>query len=165
MELLRLMGLCALCLLPILVLRKNAPEQALLLVLAIAAVVTARVLALAAPLLEEYGFTSYRTVGEGETVTDQTPLGGAIVPNNAEIILYMGEEKPDDLCSVPYVVGMTASKANEAITNAGLIMKVTGATGESSSTVIAISQNYAEGTQLEAGSVVEVRFGDTSVLD
>ncbi len=53
MELLCLMGLCALCLLPILVLRKNAPEQALLLVLAIAAVVTARVLALAAPLLEQ----------------------------------------------------------------------------------------------------------------
>lgn len=53
MEMLRLMGLCALCLLPILVLRKNAPEQALLLVLAIAAVVTARVLALAAPLLEQ----------------------------------------------------------------------------------------------------------------
>lgn len=53
MELLRLMGLCALCSLPILVLRKNAPEQALLLVLAIAAVVTARVLALAAPLLEQ----------------------------------------------------------------------------------------------------------------
>ena len=53
MELLRLMGLCALCLLPILVLRKNAPEQALLLVLAIGAVVLARVLALAAPLLEQ----------------------------------------------------------------------------------------------------------------
>ena len=53
MELLQLMGLCALCLLPILVLRKNAPEQALLLVLAIGAVVLARVLALAAPLLEQ----------------------------------------------------------------------------------------------------------------
>ena len=77
----------------------------------------------------------------------------------------MGEEKPDDLCAVPYVVGMTASKANEAITNAGLIMKVTGATDQSSSAVIAISQNYAEGAQLEAGSAVEVRFGDTSVLD
>ena len=119
----------------------------------------------AAARLEEYGFTSYRTVGEGETVTDQTPLGGAIVPNNAEIILYMGEEKPNTLCTVPYVVGMSASKANEAITNAGLIMKVTGAVDGSSSTVIAISQDYAEGAQLEAGSVVEVRFGDTSVRD
>lgn len=52
MELLRLMGLCALCLLPVMVLRGKNPEQALLLVLAIAAVVLGRVLALAAPLLE-----------------------------------------------------------------------------------------------------------------
>ncbi len=52
MELLRLMGLCALCLLPVMVLRGKNPEQALLLVLAIAAVVLGRVVALAAPLLE-----------------------------------------------------------------------------------------------------------------
>lgn len=53
MELLRLMGLCAVCLLPVMVLRKKSPEQALLLALAIVAVVMARVLALAAPLLEQ----------------------------------------------------------------------------------------------------------------
>lgn len=52
MELLRLMGLCALCLLPVMVLRGKNPEQALLLVLAIAAVVLGRMLALTAPLLE-----------------------------------------------------------------------------------------------------------------
>ena len=52
MELLRLMGLCALCLLPVMVLRGKNPEQALLLMLAIAAVVLGRVLALTAPLLE-----------------------------------------------------------------------------------------------------------------
>lgn len=52
MELLRLMGLCALCLLPVMVLRGKNPEQALLLVLVIAAVVLGRVLALTAPLLE-----------------------------------------------------------------------------------------------------------------
>ena len=115
--------------------------------------------------LTEYGFDSYKVVGDGETVTDQTPLGGAIVPNNAQIILYMGEEKPDTLCTMPYVVGMSASKANEAITNAGLIMKVSGATNQSGNTVVATSQAYAEGAQLAAGTVVEVRFGDTSVLD
>ena len=52
MELLRLMGLCALCLLPVMVLRGKNPEQALLLVLAIAAVVLGLVVALATPLLE-----------------------------------------------------------------------------------------------------------------
>ena len=33
-------------------------------------------------------------LGDGATVTDQTPAGGAIVPTGAEIILYMGAEKP-----------------------------------------------------------------------
>lgn len=47
------MGLCALCLLPLAVLRRHTPEQALLLTLAAAAVVLARLLALAAPLLEQ----------------------------------------------------------------------------------------------------------------
>ena len=46
------MGLCALCLLPLAVLRRHTPEQALLLTLAAAAVVLARLLSLAAPLLE-----------------------------------------------------------------------------------------------------------------
>ena len=115
--------------------------------------------------LNEYGFTKYKVVGDGETVTDQTPLGGRIVPANAEIILYMGEEKPDTLCTVPNVVGLTASKANVALSDAGLIMKVTGNTNQGSSTVVAINQSEAAGTQLAAGSVVEVRFGDTSIAD
>ena len=37
--------------------------------------------------LADLGFT-FRTVGDGDTVTDQTPAGGAIVPGNASIILY-----------------------------------------------------------------------------
>ena len=48
----------------------------------------------AAAKLAEYGFTSYRAVGDGETVTDQTPPAGRIVPLGAEIILYMGAENP-----------------------------------------------------------------------
>ena len=108
---------------------------------------------------------AYRTVGNGETVTDQTPAGGAIVPNNATIVLYLGEEKPDTLCTVPNVVGKTASEANRMLTNAGLIMKVAGATSSSSGNVYAISQSQAAGTQLAAGEVVTVQFGDSSVLD
>lgn len=53
MELLRLALLCAVCLLPVLVLRGRSPEQAFLLILAIAAVVLARVLALTAPALAQ----------------------------------------------------------------------------------------------------------------
>ena len=70
--------------------------------------------------MDSAGF-AYRTVGNGETVTDQTPAGGAIVPNNA--------------------------------------------TSSSSGNVYAISQSQAAGTQLAAGEVVTVQFGDSSVLD
>ena len=114
--------------------------------------------------LESVGF-AYKTVGDGATVTDQTPAGGAIIPNNASVILYLGAEKSDDLCTVPNVVGKTASEANKALTNAGLIMKVSGATTVSSGNVHAISQSAAPGSELAAGSVVTVQFGDTSVLD
>ena len=114
--------------------------------------------------LENAGF-SYKTVGDGDTVTDQTPVGGAIVPNNASIILYLGAEKSDEPCTVPNVVGLSAAEANKAMTNAGLIMKVAGATTSSSGNVHAISQSISSGTEVEAGTVVTVQFGDNSVLD
>lgn len=118
----------------------------------------------AAAKLKEEGF-SCRTVGDGETVTDQTPLGGAIVPNNAEIILYLGAEKSTELCIVPNVVGDSAAAANRKLTDAGLIMSVSGATGGSSASVRAISQSEMPGTEVAAGTVVRVQFSDSSVTD
>ena len=112
-------------------------------------------------VLESAGF-SCKTVGSGETVTDQTPAGGAIVPNNANIILYLGAEKPNAPCTVPNVVGKTAAQANQALTDAGLIMKVAGATSATSGNVFAISQDKEAGTELKAGSVVTVQFGSQS---
>lgn len=53
MELLKLAALCAACVLPVALLRKDAPEQSLLLAAAVLAVVLARCLALAAPVAEE----------------------------------------------------------------------------------------------------------------
>ena len=114
----------------------------------------------AAAKLAEYGFANYRTVGEGAEVTDQTPAGGAIVPANAEIILYMGEEKSTELAVVPNVVGMTPAEVNRALVNAGLILKSTGAAGESG--VKAISQSLPPDTQTAQGTVVTVQMGQTS---
>ena len=111
----------------------------------------------AAAKLASYGFNNYRTVGDGATVTDQTPLGGAIVPASAEIILYMGAEKSTDLCTVPNVVGLSATQANTALANAGLIMKTTGA-GSSSARVI--SQSLEANAQVAAGTVVTVQMGE-----
>ena len=113
----------------------------------------------AAEKLAGYGFASYRTVGDGGTVTDQTPAGGAIVPTGAEIILYMGEEKSDELRTVPNVTGMSADEANRALVNAGLIMKATGSSGSGAKV---ISQSLASGTETAAGTVVTVQMGTMS---
>ena len=114
----------------------------------------------AAERLKSYGFTSYRTVGSGETVTDQTPLGGAIVPAAAEIILYMGEEKSTEPCKVPNVVGLSAAEANRALASAGLIMRSTGASG--SDGIKAMSQSIPPETEVSPGTVVTVQMGQTA---
>ena len=113
----------------------------------------------AAEKLSSYGFASYRTIGDGETVSDQTPAGGAIVPTGAEIILYMGEEKSNELCIVPNVVGLSADACNSALVNAGLIMKATGSSGSGAKV---ISQSYVSGTEVTAGTVVTVQMGSMS---
>lgn len=109
--------------------------------------------------LASYGFSSYRTIGDGDTVTDQTPAGGAIVPTGAEILLYMGAEKSGDPCIVPSVMGMSADEANRALVNAGLIMKATGSSGRGAKV---ISQNLAPDTEAAAGTVVTVQMGTMS---
>jgi len=114
--------------------------------------------------LKTIGFGS-RVVGDAGRVTDQTPAGGAIVPNNAEIILYCGEEKSDELCIVPNVIGDSASVANQKLTNAGLIMSVSGATNRSSASVRAVSQSESPGREVAAGTVVRVQLSDSSVTD
>ena len=115
----------------------------------------------AAAKLKEYGFTAYRTVGNGDMVTDQTPLGGAIIPVGAEVILYMGAEKSNEPCTVPNVMGLTAAQANKKLVDAGLIMKATGASGDNKGVKV-ISQSMAEGTQVAAGTVITIQMGQTS---
>lgn len=107
----------------------------------------------------------YRTVGDGDTVTDQVPAVGAKVPNTAEIVLYLGAEKPEGSVKVPNVNGMSAERANAAITNAGLYMKATGATSTHGSSIVAVKQNVAEGAAVQRGSVIEVEFRDLNALD
>lgn len=53
MELLKLAALCTVCVLPVVLLRKKTPEQALLLTVAVLVTVAVRCLSLTVPLLEE----------------------------------------------------------------------------------------------------------------
>ena len=108
---------------------------------------------------------SYKIVGDGSTITDQTPAGGAIIPGKSSVILYANEKKPTDKCVVPHLIGKTPSEANTSATAAGLLIRFSGTTGSESSSIRVLSQSIDEGTEVDAGTVITVQLGDTSVTD
>ena len=92
-------------------------------------------------------------------------LGGAIIPGNATVILYAGAEKATELCTVPNLLGRTASEANSLASNAGLILRFTGATNSASGSIVVLNQDVEAGAQVEPGTVISVQLGDTSLND
>lgn len=110
------------------------------------------------------GFT-VRTVGEGDTVTAQIPVGGASIPSGSEVVLYLGAEKPTDLVTVPDVRGKTAAQAREILGQYGLYLKVGGSSSYMSATAVAASQSINVGTSVERGTVVECLFADNTMVD
>ena len=108
---------------------------------------------------------SCKVSGDGATVTDQTPAGGAIIPGKSAVILYAGADKSTAKCKVPHLIGKTPSEANTAATGAGLFIRFSGTTGSESSAVRVLSQSIEEGTEVDAGTVITVQLGDTSVTD
>ena len=81
------------------------------------------------------------------------------------MILYAGTDKSTAKCKVPYLIGKTPSEANTAATGAGLFIRFSGATASESSAVRVLSQTIEPGTEVEAGTVITVQLGDTSVTD
>ncbi len=114
--------------------------------------------------LKSKGF-SVKVVGDGDTVTDQTPEGGTVIPGKSRVILYAGSEKPDTLCTVPSLVGLSPSEANMAVSSAGLLLRFTGTTDSGSDSVRVINQSEAAGAQVEAGTVISVQLSDNGVTD
>ena len=126
--------------------------------------VTGMDLADAKAKLEARGF-GYKIVGDGDTVTDQTPVGGAVIPGKSVVILYAGAEKSTDQCTVPQLVGKSPSEANAAATNAGLLIRFSGATDSGSGSVRVLRQSLAAGSKADPGTVIDVQLSDGSVTD
>ena len=107
---------------------------------------------------------AYSIHGSESVITDQIPAAGSTLPSGSTVLLYFGENKPESLISVPNIVGTTAAYANEALTNAGLYVKIVGSKSTASS-VVATKQSIPGGTFVERGTVIEVTFTDTSSHD
>ena len=106
-----------------------------------------------------------RVVGDGDTVTDQTPLGGSFIPGKSTVVLYAGTKKPDTKCTVPDLVGRTPPEANTIVANAGLLLRFSGTTDSNSGSIRVISQSEKAGSKVDAGTVITAQLSDSSVQD
>ena len=116
----------------------------------------------AGALLKEQSLTA-RVIGTAETVTDQVPAAGELIPGGSEILLYCGEESNVTALTVPEVLGLSPEEANGRLTEAGFYMKIIGATG--TGTIAATGQTPAAGTEAPPGTVIEVEFSDLDARD
>ena len=114
--------------------------------------------------IKSAGFT-VRTVGEGDTVTGQIPVGGAVIPSGSQVVLYLGEEKPTDLVKVPSLWGKTASEAQTILAKYGLYLRVGGTSRYMSANATVASQSIYAGTEVERGTVIECLFSDNTMRD
>ncbi|MGN0969031.1 MAG: PASTA domain-containing protein, partial [Oscillospiraceae bacterium] len=127
--------------------------------------VTGHYLDYAESVLKQAGLT-YRTVGEGTVVNGQIPASGATIPGNSQVVLYLGDEEvPTDQVEVPNVEGMTPEETQNALNKVGLYLRATGAAEYYVSSNKAASQSIAAGTLVDRGTVIEVRFTDSSIKD
>ncbi len=113
-------------------------------------------------LAEMLGF-EVEVIGDGENVKEQSPKMGALLDKtNAKIILYTTDEaaKEKEKVKVPELSGMTAVAANGTLTNIGLNIRIFGTANYLSEGVVVVKQSPAAGTVVEAGTVIEVTFGN-----
>lgn len=100
--------------------------------------------------------------GDAE-VTATIPNSGATIPKGSKVVVYLGDAELESGI-VPNVVGMSAAEANEAITNAGFNIKLTGGAAANSDAV-ATSQSFEAGSFIYKGTVIEVTFQASSFGD
>lgn len=115
-------------------------------------------------LVKQAGLTC-RTVGEGDVVTGQIPAQGAYIPGNSQVVLYLGEEVPEEQVAVPDLTGMSPEEVKTVLSESTLFLRATGTVDYYSSSHVVASQSIAAETMVDPGTVVEVRFMDNSVQD
>jgi stage V sporulation protein D (sporulation-specific penicillin-binding protein) len=113
---------------------------------------------------ERAGLPVPQIIGDGDTITDQLPAAGVRIPSDTEMILYTEGTKPEDIVTVPNVIGMTPEQANTALTNQGVFMRPIGAQPGAGKTLAAAWQEFA-GQSVPYGTVIAVEFRSADVSD
>lgn len=100
----------------------------------------------------------YEIIGNGDIVINQTPTGSdPFIYSEAKVILYT-EKDSEIYVTVPSVVGLDVSAANEIIINSGLNVRIIGLNTSSSAGATVLSQSLPEGTVAAKNSILEIEI-------
>ena len=102
--------------------------------------------------------------GNGTTVVRQFPSGGTSLAKGSTVILYTEDGAADSMITVPDIIGRSNTAASQALTAVGLNILKEGVVSDEAN-IKALSQSVAPGTQVPAGTVVTVVFGDNTIYD
>ena len=96
-----------------------------------------------------------KIVGNGKTVTSVFPNQGTKIPREGTVILYT-EEDAGQTVTVPSVVGMTPTQANQVLTNSGLNIRISGGAANNKRAQVS-TQSVESGSTVPKGTIVEVQ--------
>ena len=104
-----------------------------------------------------------QSVGSGDTVLYQVPAAGTAIPKGGTVVVAFSGDSVKTVV-VPDLFGDSVGTANSKLTNRDLNVSIIGARAGSSEATIS-SQNPAAGTEVEIGTVVEIRLRYTDSVE
>ena len=108
---------------------------------------------------------TYRTIGTGDTVTNQLPKAGSTLASGTQVIVYLGTEPSTEQENMPDVTGMSYNQARDTLSYYGIYIQTISPVLDGDRQLVS-SQSIAGGTLVDHGTVVAVSLisDDDSML-
>ncbi len=102
--------------------------------------------------------------GDGDTVKGQMPAAGAVVPRNAEMVVYMGIDPPSYNMTVPNLVGMYYRGIQKLLKGSYYYLRPVGLNNLDSK-MLCVKQTPAAGEIVLPGTVITLDFLDDTITE
>ena len=108
---------------------------------------------------------AYRTIGTGDTVTDQLPAAGSVVGQDSQVIVYLGAQPSAATERMPDVTGVSYAEAARILNGYGLFLRTASSVTDPEAQIVS-AQSVPVGTEVQHGTVLQVTLvsGDESML-
>lgn len=97
----------------------------------------------------------YRTIGQGNVVTNQLPYSGTSLAAGSQVILYLGEEPSTELETVPDLNGMSYAQARDVLSYYGIYIRTSSPVTDAEKQLVS-AQSISPGSMTSHGTAIEV---------